>query len=420
MTINHQVTNQLILSEGYLVIANKAIDKGRVEYAEKYTQFALECFQKASPDEHLALELGFLQERLQQLKLDVSLRMPTEVSSSEANFSPEVMSGFAPVGITRPKGVMNCWGNSLMQTITNSPALTRSILDSSNPNLKPIQSLIGIYHQAQQNPSGPIDASFGQILRLWASSASNNFSSQEDPADVFAEILFELGQTYTFQQELIYPDRKIASKDQQEPYILFEPKSNVLNFHDAFTGFFNSNVEGEFMKSLKFKTAPEDLVIKVKRDPNSNLEVLRIPETYDLHSSLTINNEKVSYALTGCLIFYGDHNNGHYISLQKKPDGWYLINDHQVKKITDLQAINFRKSAYMFHYSKEQTTAPIPVVPVATTTTTTPDAPIIKNVAAPASWKMWALNGALAITANTCRFVFRTTVDYLFTKFKKD
>ena len=326
MTVKIQEPNQGVLAKGYIDLANLAITKGkvtnaRIEHAQEYYARALKCFQKASPDEDLPIQLATLQEAIDHAATAESLRMSGAEASVNTPVSPLEISRAAPAPIQKPAGVRNCWANSLLQMIVNAPACTQALLQSSREEIQPIVNLIRIYAQ-KQGSMDLVPASVGQAFRDASPTASKSFSNIEDPKDVLEHIIKLLGFNFDFEQEFTL----IAS---------------------------GSKITDRF--------------------------------------SLIRNDELKGFQPVGCVIqIHSKPGEEHFAALEKKPDGWHLIDDNKVTRLSEEQAQKMlhRPTAYLFHYQKVEA------------------APIVKVVPISVSWKMWLLKGAIAMTASSVRFVW--------------
>lgn len=108
-----------------------------------------------------------------------------------------------PTGIQNTNS--NCWANSLLQMIANSPYLATKILGYRNtPALKPVAKALQAYYQGQieGRDVAQIDS---EALRQWAISrnTASSLHGDEDPYAPFVDILevvknnSSLTQTYT-------------------------------------------------------------------------------------------------------------------------------------------------------------------------------------------------------------------------------
>ena len=63
-------------------------------------------------------------------------------------------------------------------------------------------------------------------------------------------------------------------------------------------------------------------------------------------------NWRHGYRLKSFVIHRGGFGGGHYISVVRKEDEWYLCNDSSVTKISENDVNKILKQAYILYYSK--------------------------------------------------------------------
>jgi ubiquitin C-terminal hydrolase len=59
-----------------------------------------------------------------------------------------------------------------------------------------------------------------------------------------------------------------------------------------------------------------------------------------------------NYHFNGAVVHYGSNNFGHYISIVKKKDVFFLIDDERITQISDEDAQNYISFSYLLLYSK--------------------------------------------------------------------
>jgi hypothetical protein len=78
-------------------------------------------------------------------------------------------------------------------------------------------------------------------------------------------------------------------------------------------------------------------------------EILDVPETYTVPEKSTLLKEaNLDYQIKGCVI-----QDSQYFSIQKKADGWYVVNDENAKKISDRGATQMLKKGHLFFYERK-------------------------------------------------------------------
>ena len=63
----------------------------------------------------------------------------------------------------------------------------------------------------------------------------------------------------------------------------------------------------------------------------------------------SISSGIINYSLSGLVIHLGDMYNGHYMSIIKKNDSNYIINDSEISNLSTIN--NSNKNAYILIYS---------------------------------------------------------------------
>lgn len=110
----------------------------------------------------------------------------------------------------------------------------------------------------------------------------------------------------------------------------------------------NMYVNGK--KELSINDTSKYLIIQLKRFGNNN-NTTKINSLIDIPIELKINDD--IYILRSFIVHSGGLNGGHYISLGKVLDKWYLYNDSSVSEINDTITLNnYLRSAYILQYVK--------------------------------------------------------------------
>jgi len=207
------------------------------------------------------------------------------------------LENIAPLGI-RNEGNY-CWAVALFNTILNSPSVLLKAIHG------PIGDFIKEYRKAQLNDQRIVA---GEIIQKFAQTIQNGYG-QYDLAEAMTHLFEEIGFEYKFvdQNNPNLPHQTLIGLDQP------------VSLSEGLREFFSSN-------SMVFDEAPEDLFIQRQR-PDSPMEVSK---KLILEENFTKSQQKVQYELVVCDIHGGKDGAGHYTSLVKKPEGWYLINDSLV------------------------------------------------------------------------------------------
>lgn len=279
----------------------------------------------------------------------------------------------------------NCWGNSLLQCIFNSPDICKKIVENSHaPDTLPslLRSLMSAYSSKNNQNCN------SEKLREWLSK-NNRFmsadnSQHEDASEALGAILGSLN----IELSLEGREDQIIKRELDPSYEVHYkdvPKSTdghtVLHISNPSLGdislqelidkdvFFvgerfyeeDSGIKGPNGKShytgrtihgrytQYFSSAPQDsVVISVKRfswDEKNHVakkldfQILQ-PMSYHLDAAHTIDKKAADYEITNCIIHEGTATQwGHYIALVKKPNGWYKCSDSRIKLIKDAQEV---------------------------------------------------------------------------------
>jgi ubiquitin C-terminal hydrolase len=111
-----------------------------------------------------------------------------------------------------------------------------------------------------------------------------------------------------------------------------------------------STTDNRSQKAVKNWRNPEVLVITLKRF-NSNLEKtnisIEIPHILDV-SEFTLGNSHRKYNLKSVAYHGGSIDSGHYITLGKTNNEWYLFDDETVSKVDNYE--DGIKKGYMYFY----------------------------------------------------------------------
>lgn len=270
-----------------------------------------------------------------------------------ANAHPEMMKDLAPVGITNIAN--DCWANAILQLIANAPGIARQVLAHRNKeSCRVFASQLQSYYDAQIQAKPLSDVNSQQLRKeLMPGTWIAQVDAMEGLQRLFSTIKFGF-KIY----EEFYIDKRLIEGDEREQAVIESMISLTVDknstFEEQFYSSFTTVLQDGRTKKTKFESTPNDLIIHVKRYGEKQGAILEgIPETFELPSEYTRWNEKdVHYELTGCMIHLGKDGSGHYIALEKKPDGWYLANDSVVDRISPHRARELLKTGYMFHYRK--------------------------------------------------------------------
>lgn len=255
------------------------------------------------------------------------------ISHDEPQRGP-VMSASAPVGIVN--GNNNCGYNSLVQSIANTPSLKERFAAPGSP----YKGFYDSYAQAQVEGEQRSRIDANQVRKVTSEAA---LGSQVDAGEELGHML----------------EKIVDERDTQ-----FEMGDGYLYTkygHDILTMQFNQiqNFERDVQRVInEARSDPETLIVGA---PMYQLETNEaVPIRGEVPTK--IDTQGGAYELTSCVIQQGNASGGHYITVQKKPDGWYLIDDTVVEKITQQRARQELQNGYQFFYEKtDQIAQPVPI-----------------------------------------------------------
>jgi hypothetical protein len=311
----------------------------------------------------------------------------------KVDIHPNEMIDAAPVGIKRPFGYMNCAFNSVFQSMMNTISLTNTISQEESEAAKQLNPLAKIYTKAQADSNSVAEGLDAQKIREITAPElqidqpeikGSNPIRQEDAHDIWRTLAYQIGVECKIEQTC----RQSQSENPSEPTEITEPGIRLdlykkdENFKDLMDGYFDETTENGQLIHKRFKKAPDTLVVQANRlswSPDKgeylrNTEILNVPETYTVPKKSTpLGEGKLDYQIKGCVIQHGSSKGGHYISLQKKPDGWYVVDDQKVKMVSNSEAKQMLKKGYLFFYEKKDVKPAKPLeTPIKKTEPTSP------------------------------------------------
>jgi ubiquitin C-terminal hydrolase len=262
-----------------------------------------------------------------------------------------------PVGLDNSGN--NCWVNSGLQLLVNSPAFHRRMRQ-----IPEFAQFLDAYIAAEgnyQKVAGNIDTqAIRQFLSRETSGTISAEAHQEDAAQLFEYLFQGPNALYQFDQQI---NGGIANQ-RREPLIQIglDPGSN---FQGLFDNFFDYRTDIGQHIQLFFPRAPDDLLIQAKRfyqriDPVTGvLQQGKINDPIEMTERLTLPNrfvrtgESREYLCDGFSVHRGTGQNvGHYISYLKKGNTWWYCSDTSVYEVSTPQALDAMKNGYIFHFAK--------------------------------------------------------------------
>lgn len=279
-----------------------------------------------------------------------------------------------PYVVDQPVGLINtgnnCWANASMQLLMNSPNLLASMAALRIPEVQQIAQA----YTATKNAGERVVRGFdGQLIRnaLHAAGRVHPDSVQEDAAEFF-EYLFEVPHSLYHLQETVQGVPRHQTTDLPLIPLALEPNISTP-FNDLFNRFFNFQDEAGQAHSLQFPTAPDDLVVQLRRfytplrdgrpiviDAQGHYQEARhnqaiaVPQNKTIEARHCQDGQAANYECDGFIVQFGNTlNNGHYVTYVKRPDGtWWACNDRRARQITPEYAQQLMNQGYIYHYRK--------------------------------------------------------------------
>ncbi len=265
-----------------------------------------------------------------------------------------------PVGLSN--GGNNCWLNSSLQLLANSPSLHRRLRQI--PEFSQFLDSYAAARGDHQKMAKNIDTDLlRQLLSRETAGQISSEHKQEDAAQLF-EYLFEGSNTLLqFDQQL----NSAPSAVRREPMLQLDPGSNLQsNFRQLFNNFFDCRSDIGQRVQLFFQRAPDEFLLQIKRfyqrnDPATNTTQLgKINAQFDVPQRLGIpqnfmrsGGESPEYICDGFILHIGENKeSGHYISYIKVKNTWWYCSDFTVYEVSSTQAHQAMKDGYIFHFAK--------------------------------------------------------------------
>jgi len=285
------------------------------------------------------------------LPISAHKTVPLEAKKPMGKIVPsQAIKGHAPVGIRN--GGANCWVNSMLQMLAKAPRIAKRILERANGNCKEIAPLLLEYYDSQiaNRPISNIDS---QVFRRWFNNSalvSSDISSHIDLSEAILILFKEIGYNYPLYETEHFSQGERIEELGDGSIIWLDLSDGIRSFRQLFLNFFSSPTANGYQVK-KFETVPEDLIIELKKLPHD--EITEIPMNLEFPLEATIGNEaNIRYEFVSCIIHSGGSEHGHYFTIQKEGNDYYLINDSDVNKISHNTAMNYLRHGKLFHYKK--------------------------------------------------------------------
>jgi hypothetical protein len=280
------------------------------------------------------------------------------------NEMQRAIQGAAPVNTYPPIGIANagsnCWANAFLQVILNA--------DIDTSGSAPLQAAQAGYRTAQLLGHLLARGTDSQAIRKALPTASDRVHVQEDVSTAFEHFLSSIGMDTPLEQTVETRMRghngdllqKSSNTQQTRESLLKFPLIEGHNFETLFGSTFKYDSEDDHGFDVKLMATPDNLFMQAVRfnfgasAAKDNTLIQEVPEM------LVMPKERIKdgqadelYELKSCIIHTGDNlNSGHYVTLVKKPTGWYLVDDAQTRKVSADELTSLLAQGYIFHYGK--------------------------------------------------------------------
>ncbi|MBS0652022.1 MAG: ubiquitin carboxyl-terminal hydrolase [Verrucomicrobia bacterium] len=277
-----------------------------------------------------------------------------------------------PVGLINSGN--NCWANASMQLLLNSPTL---LANPAAQRIPQVQQIAQAYAATQNIQDRVVRSADGQLIRnvLHGAGRVHADSVQEDAAEFF-EYLFEVPHSLYHLQETVQGVARHQTTDL--PLIPLALEQNISTpFNTLFNSFFNFQDDAGQAHALRFASAPDDLLVQLRRfytplrdgrpiviDAQGHYQEARhnqaiaVPQNTTLEARHCQDGQAANYECDGFIVQFGNTiNSGHYVAFVKRPDNtWWACNDRRVRQITPEYAQQLMNQGYIYHYRKVPTT----------------------------------------------------------------
>lgn len=264
-----------------------------------------------------------------------------------------------PVGLIN--GGNNCWLNSSLQLMANTPAF--------HPRMRQIPQLSQFLDAYEKNRTDyqkvavNIDIhAIRQFLSRETGGLIGDSAVQEDAALFFEYVFLGANAIHQLDQQI---DGR-APSPRSEPLLQIGLGENPRpNFQQLFNAYFDQRTDTGQRAQLSFQRLPNDLLVQPKRFyqqgriESSNLRLGKIGDSIDIPERLAIPNELVRGGVGGEYVCdsFSVHNgvsseSGHYTCYVKRQGTWWYCSDTSVYEVAATTALRAMKYGYIFHYSK--------------------------------------------------------------------
>ncbi|NGX45930.1 MAG: hypothetical protein K940chlam2_01110, partial [Chlamydiae bacterium] len=289
-----------------------------------------------------------------------SAHMQLHMEMQRAVAGIEPVNTYPPIGLANSGA--NCWANAFLQTLVNA--------DVDTSASAPLQTAQEGYRAAQLQGSLFAQGVASQKIREAHPTASNRSVMQEDVATAFEHFLSTVKLDVPIEEKI---ETRVRGRDgelTQATTTTRTTRESLLKFpivagqdFEALLGTtFKYDSEDDHGFDVKLMEAPKNLFLQAIRfnygagaGKNNGL-IQNGPEMFVMPQEYVKDSDgRELYELRSCVLHLGDSlNSGHYVTLVKKPSGWYLVNDAQTRKVEDDELPSLLAQGYIFHYAKAE------------------------------------------------------------------
>ena len=105
------------------------------------------------------------------------------------------------------------------------------------------------------------------------------------------------------------------------------------------------------VKRLEIRDLPDVLILHLKRFDYADGQMHKVENEVGVPTDMQVSDE--GYTLVAMVMHSGSQLTGHYVAKIYTDDGWFLVDDHRVKKTT-VKVFSWCPSAYILMYCKSQ------------------------------------------------------------------
>lgn len=262
-----------------------------------------------------------------------------------------------PIGLSN--GRNNCWLNSSLQLMANTPSFERRMRQV--PDLARFLDGYRAAGVGFQKVATEIDThQIRQLLHRETAGRVESGFVQQDAAQFFEWLFQGPGSLYQFDQV----HNGAPATPRREPMIQLDIDRDapIPAFEQLFSRFFDHQTDLGQRLQLFFPTAPDDLLIQIKRfyrDRNGTEgkinDPIETPMGFQLPAHLVRAGGSASYQCDAFLVHHGGAQDaGHYIAYIKRGNAWWYCSDTIVYEVSSLEAQVAMKQSYILHYAKNQ------------------------------------------------------------------